>query len=726
MARYIGIDVSEGAVRVALLRTALVGAPTVEALAEVSIAEAGGEAAALKLATASMRPDSVAIAAPGDQVLFRKVELPAAAVREVANVLPFELEATVPIDLADVVFDHRLAPREKGAATVTVHAALARSADVRGLAARVLAATGWSADLVAPAPLAFVPLLAFLTRGGPAPAVAPSAAPQAAPGPGPVPLPPPADGAVPLVEAPPVVQAPPLGAAEAPPAYGAPLAEDRPTPLHPFDPSSQLPRGPEPLELGADDLTEDRPTPSRPIPIDVLQRELDARGRPDAPTPPPWDPGAAAPWAFGPSTPDAGLPAAPHGAAGEGLGAPPAAAPLEAVAPPPPAASLVAQAPSTDLPAGPILFVDIAERRTDLVIVLAGEPVFVRTLSRGTAGLPASAAPLAREIRQSVSAHRLAGGDPPAAFVLLGPGSTVPGALAFLEEELGVPARALPPTKLKAPNPLIAEALAARLPRFAKAVGLALGLAGKAAFNLRTGALQAEQGYPFLREKFPVLFGLAAVVAMSFGFSYLARSKSLDADKEIALAKLAQTSLEVLGESTTDVERARELLEKGPAVEDDPLPRADAFDVMVQLAKAVPEDVVHDVLDFDVQRNHVTIQGAVPSVTDAQKIVDGLKEHRCLKESKGVRTSQFGPDRLKYTVELDLKCDDKKKAGAGAAASASAGVAPEAPRPKPSSAPPPRSSSPEPAPSAAAPRDPTRGPTRPPTELRPGKPTEGR
>ena len=86
---------------------------------------------------------------------------------------------------------------------------------------------------------------------------------------------------------------------------------------------------------------------------------------------------------------------------------------------------------------------------------------------------------------------------------------------------------------------------------------------------------------------------------------------------------------------------------------------------------SIPE-VKHDTLEFDVARNnHVTLQGTVPSVADAQNIADKMKEHRCFKDVKVSRTIQFSADKQKYTIELDLKCENKKpKADASAADSA--------------------------------------------------------
>jgi len=195
------------------------------------------------------------------------------------------------------------------------------------------------------------------------------------------------------------------------------------------------------------------------------------------------------------------------------------------------------------------------------------------------------------------------------------------------------------------------------------ALGLALGLTARSkAFNLRKGSLEVERRYPFLREKVPLLAGLGAAIFVSFLFSVLSENRSLDSERELLEARLAVVSQEVLGESTTDPQKARDLLEHGPGAEDDPLPGADAFDVMVKLSEAVPKEVVHDVLELDYARNnHVTIQGTVPSVADAQNIAEKMKEHRCFKDVKVSRTIQYSQDKQKYTLELDVKCDKNPK-----------------------------------------------------------------
>lgn len=497
MSRLLGIDADRSVVRTVLIRTAY-RKVILEALGEASVADAGGsQIEALKMALGATRPDAAAVAISGEQTFYRRLDLPAAAQKEIESVLAFELEATVPFEMEDAVFDYRVLKKEPGSATIPVFAAVARVSDVRERIAAVREAIGIEPERVGTGPLPFANLDAVM--------------------------------------------------------------------------------------------------------------------------------------------PDLSKPASAA--------------------------------------AGPVVILDLEHHTSDVLILSGGEPVFARTLSRGTAGLPGTAPMLARELRQTIAAWRNLGGEPPAGMYLIGGGASVEHAEWFLSNEVGLSCLPLPQPKLEGITP----EQAAALPRFAKALALALGLAGRAkGLNLRRGALEAERSYPFLREKIPLLAGLGTVIALSFGFSVVAELRGLDAEKEGLLASLSAASRDVLGEETSDPERARELLESGPGGGDeDPMPRVDAFDVMVQLSKAVPKEVVHDVIELDVNRAHATITGVVPSVADAQAIGEKLKEHRCLRDVKVGRFSQFAEGKQKYVLEMDLRCEDKKKKKSGAEPEGSAAPAAE-------------------------------------------------
>lgn len=499
MQRLLGLDVTRTHVRAALLNVSM-RRITVEALEEVSVEDAGGQKEALWAAVGDMKPDGTAIALSGEKAFFRRVELPAAAMKEVQNVLGYELESTVPFEMEEAVFDYRVVKAlRESAEIVPVFAVVARTEDVRE-----------------------------------------------------------------RIE----------------------LCKEA------------LKIDPERVGVGAMPLSN----------LAAVMPELES------------------------------LPAKK----GE---------------------------PADDKP---VAVLSLGERTSDIVILQSGEPVFCRSLSRGTHGLPGSAPALSRELRQTLAAWRAQGGELLRGIYLVGGGASAAGAEVYLSTELGVSILPLPEPRLEGLTPEQKE----KLPRFSMALGLALGLTGRArGLDLRRGELEVQRSYPFLREKIPLLAGLAAVILVSFGFSILSEWQSLDSERALLEAQLAAVSQEVLGESTTDPEKVRNLLEHGSAAEEDVMPQADAFDVMVQLSKSVPKEITHDVLEMDVARNgHVTIQATVPSVADAQTILEKMKEHRCFKDPKVSRTIQISPEKQKYTLEFDLKCEKAKKKSdkADAAGSASA------------------------------------------------------
>jgi general secretion pathway protein L len=311
---------------------------------------------------------------------------------------------------------------------------------------------------------------------------------------------------------------------------------------------------------------------------------------------------------------------------------------------------------------GPVAILDLGERRSELVFLDRGLPAFARTLSRGTAGLPESASEIAREVRQSIAGWRAVGGAPLSTLYLVGEGAGIAGAMPYLGATLGVEVLGLPKLQVEGLSPDRAD----ELPGFARAIAVALSGDSKSrSMNLRQGALAAARSFAFIQEKLPLLAGLALVILVSFGFNVVAELRALSAERALLDEELKLTTREVFGEETADLARATELFEKGPAADDDPFPGVDAFDVMIELSKAVPKDVVHDVAELDVARGHAIVQGILPSGTDAQATADTvattMKTHPCLRDVKVIKVTQSGPEKQKYILEMDLRCEDKKK-----------------------------------------------------------------
>ena len=496
MARYLGIDIGTTSIKAAVIRTAY-RKLTLEGIAEVRVeqdrAAAIREAAQKALGAGSA--DAVATSLPGTKATLRTVRIPESALRQLADVLPFELEAQLPFDLSDAVLDYRQLSAGANEEGVPILAAVARVEDAKERIEAVKAALG--------------------------------------------------------VE-------------------------------------------PERLGVGA-------------FPLAQLA----------------------------------------------------------------PFASLLGEAPVAAL-------LDLGTRTSDLLFLQRGEPVFSRTLSLGTEGLPAGAAKLAREIRLSLAAFRAQGGEPPNELYLCGGGAFVSGAEAFLSAELERPVRRLPALSLELSESV--GPLAHSLPLFAEAVGLALSLTSRDGLNLRQGPLAYERGYAWLRERIPVLVGLGAAIVVSVVFSSCTGIYAASKDRTALEGALSSVTGEVFGEPTTSADRAQELLAAQSAIEEDPMPHADAFDVMVRLSEHIPQSMTHDIEELDVQKNHVVVHGVVGTIPEAQSIATTLATEKCFANVKIARTSQVvGGDRQKYVLEFDLKCPEdqkpeKKKSSTGeASASASAG-----------------------------------------------------
>jgi general secretion pathway protein L len=312
------------------------------------------------------------------------------------------------------------------------------------------------------------------------------------------------------------------------------------------------------------------------------------------------------------------------------------------------------------------------------MVMKNGEPLFARTIALGTKGLPGTAAKLARELRTTIAAHRAQGGESPARLLLCGGGAYVTGAEAFLSSALEIPVEVLPVPAIEMSG--IAPEHGAAMARFAKALGLALGLGPRPfGFNLRKGPLAFERGFAWVKEKVPVLAGLAAVILVSFLFSTWAQLYAKSKEKAVLEKAVAMVTKDVLNEETTSAARANELLASQTTLNDeDPLPHADGFDVMVKLSELIPSSMTHDIEELDIQKQHVILHGIVGSIPDAQAIKSSVESEPCFADAKITRTTaQVGGTAQKYVLEFDIKCPEDVKGGAKKPASSAAGSSSE-------------------------------------------------
>ncbi len=133
MTRAAGIDVSEGHVRVAVLRAAY-RKVELEALLEEPIANHESEEAALSACFQKIGAIDVACSTiSGAQAFVHRLSVPSSAAKRLREVLPFELEAELPIDIDEVVFDYEVlqSPEKTADQTVSIVSVAARQEVVK-------------------------------------------------------------------------------------------------------------------------------------------------------------------------------------------------------------------------------------------------------------------------------------------------------------------------------------------------------------------------------------------------------------------------------------------------------------------------------------------------------------------------------------------------------------------------------------------------------------------
>jgi hypothetical protein len=327
--------------------------------------------------------------------------------------------------------------------------------------------------------------------------------------------------------------------------------------------------------------------------------------------------------------------------------------------------------------AGPVLLLHAYEAFADVAVLKSGVVQLARTLSGQT-----TPEARARGVRQTLGAYLAGGGEAPQSAYLCGEWAAY--YMDVVADTLGLQPGAISPTL-----PLTGVTLAPGVPpgetQLAPlAMALAMRGIGRAAgrIDLRKGDLALSRGTQVLREKALVL-GLAAFsVVASWGFATYTRYTELRSERERLSQVLARVTLDTFGQRVTDPARARSMARGGGAeTETNPVPAADALDVIGVLSARIPESIHHDVTQLDVTDERVQLQGLVDSLAERDQIVDAIDDFQCFQNIQRGRTQRNpGDNRQQYALEFELRCPDPNAPAPAARSTARpAGAAPAAP-----------------------------------------------
>ncbi len=315
--------------------------------------------------------------------------------------------------------------------------------------------------------------------------------------------------------------------------------------------------------------------------------------------------------------------------------------------------------------------VHFGRARTDIAILRKGKVELARTITAGVDDLRemgfadapygSAASRLARELKQTVTSHRMQNGADVETVRVSGDidaGELLFGWLGRVLERTPIPLEMPPAPELDAAVPVDPV----RAPAFALALGLVgqTRLAGKH-LDLRKGDLAKKRSIGAIRELAPLLGVCGAFLVAAYFFSVYAHWSVLTARREVLEAELREVSEQRLGEATTDPLRARTLLETGRA-SGDPLPAYDAFDALVAISTAIPDGIDHDLqrlqidLGDDRSGGHVEMQAVVSSIEERDRIVEALGHVACFQNLAPGPMTTAGEGRRQYRLEMDLQC----------------------------------------------------------------------
>lgn len=257
-----------------------------------------------------------------------------------------------------------------------------------------------------------------------------------------------------------------------------------------------------------------------------------------------------------------------------------------------------------------------------------------------------AADPFVLDLRQSFMGYASRSGQLPQRLFLCGGTARLRGAARHLQVQLGVDTQVLGDEDAQSTRLVRARALMGDTVR-----------ADTRRINFRKDAFVFEGKVNVVRRRWIRAVALAAVIIVGWFVYAMAQIGSLEKVIEKQSADLEAVTKEISGEAVADFDRAKILLKSTAAVKS-PVPKADAFDILVFMSEQIPEDVVHDVEELDIRSDRWRIRGIVDSISDRDKVYEALIQYKdCIKSiSKGKTTLSPKDNRQKYNFDMEVQC----------------------------------------------------------------------
>ncbi len=215
--------------------------------------------------------------------------------------------------------------------------------------------------------------------------------------------------------------------------------------------------------------------------------------------------------------------------------------------------------------------------------------------------------PWIREVRQTIKGHLAAGGERLKKIYLCGGGAKLKGIQEYLGDELGVPVELY---EVKLSSAVGGDLQSVTFP-LAYALAIREAQPRGKRINMRRGEFAFKGDFEFLRKKVGWIAACILGLISAWAFSTYAEFQVLEKVVVAQEQQIAQLSKRYLGDEILELEKLREKLGGELSAEVDPVPKIDAFHIVVELSKRIPDTVVHDVESLEIKPKRITLRGIV-------------------------------------------------------------------------------------------------------------------
>lgn len=267
--------------------------------------------------------------------------------------------------------------------------------------------------------------------------------------------------------------------------------------------------------------------------------------------------------------------------------------------------------------------------------------------------------PVLREVRRTLAAYDVATGRPVTRLLVTGGGSLLRGVPEWMSSSLDISVEPFDPRTLGFYK--LADRTDRLQPFIARSLSLALRAVQRAhhsMMDLRKGEFSYTGDFSFLRGRFISVAVSVVMIIVLGAMVAVSRKRVLEAEYQTLQSQTRALSLEVLGQESDDADLLFTTI-TSQVKQEGTIPESSAFEVLKELSQKIGFDlkVDVDILDIDLSRRKLQIQGKTDVAGDVERLVDAVRQTTCFNSKVNKEKVEKSMDeKTKFRVAANSTC----------------------------------------------------------------------